>query len=118
MTVLYATEKVKLLEVKSYIDDNLSKDLSNLTLALQFGYSTTTLARHFKLLFNSPLGKYVVNQRMQKAHSLIAELAAPVSSIGSMVGYKNRSSFTRAFEKHFGYSPSELIEKKLREIAI
>jgi AraC-like DNA-binding protein len=52
--------------------------------------------------------------RMRRAESLIAETGKPLKKIGADLGYSDPAHFTRAFTRHFGYSPSRLRRRLLR----
>jgi AraC-like DNA-binding protein len=50
--------------------------------------------------------------RLQRAKQLLEQEKISVSEISYMVGYDLPNSFTRAFKKEFGVSPSEYLERK------
>ena len=55
-----------------------------------------------------PVFKYLQQIRLDKAHSLIKTRELSVQEVAWDVGYDSISSFSNAFEKKFGYRPSEL----------
>lgn len=91
--------------VRDYIDGNLDKDLKCLELASRFRYSDSTIRRQFKLLFRIPIGRYVLDKRMQLAYRLVMDQELSIAEIGCRVGYCNRSAFTTAFTRYFGVPP-------------
>ena len=50
--------------------------------------------------------KFIIKVRMKHAHDLAME-RFPVKEIAHLVGYTDIYQFSRAYKKHFGYSPSE-----------
>lgn len=93
--------------VRSFIGTHLEDKLSTSLLAKQFGISSTTLKRQFRLQFNQTIRDYIFEQRMLLAKQLITHTELPVSTIGTRIGYVEFSSFTRAFIKRFGHPPSQ-----------
>lgn len=50
----------------------------------------------------------VTLMRMERAKDLIKETALPIKGVCFKLGYSDPAHFTRAFQKHFGYPPSQL----------
>ena len=70
--------------------------------------SERQLARVFAASGTS-VGSTIIRARMQRAHSLLADPAhagESIAGIGVLVGYPSPSSFTHAYRRHFGRSPS------------
>ena len=106
--MLLSTDKKRLDEVKDYILNHIGEDLSLQALSERFAYSSITLRRQFFLLFRQSLSKFVLSTRMNKAYELIKENEVPVSLVGALVGYKDRSAFSHAFSKYYGQPPNQL----------
>ncbi|OAB48439.1 hypothetical protein PBAT_02065 [Paenibacillus antarcticus] len=66
---------------------------------------------HFTLTFTQRIGmspqQYVQRLRMDRAKKLLYDQSLMVSEISLTVGYPDLYSFSRAFKKHTGCSPSE-----------
>ena len=77
------------------------------SLARTAGLSRSSFMQRFtKVIGSSPL--VVLRQlRMKKAASLLKANVRSVEQIASSVGYKNRSSFSRAFRAIYGVDPME-----------
>lgn len=72
------------------------------------GVSRTTLARRFtELTGESPLG-YLTDLRMTLAADLLAEPGASVGAVARQIGYADAFSFSAAFKRERGISPSNL----------
>lgn len=66
---------------------------------------------HFRLLFHQHFGcsprKYLQRARLRRARELMVSTALTVSEISDRVGFETIHSFSRAFRKEEGISPSE-----------
>ena len=100
-----------LLEKINLAQDILLSDLENppsLTeLAHKIGTNTNTLKKEFKTQFGVPVFKYLQNERLKKAYHLIKHEQKTIQEAAWAVGYDSLGSFSNAFEKKFGYRPSQ-----------
>jgi AraC family transcriptional regulator len=62
--------------------------------------------RAFKQSFGLPPHRYLSSLRMEKATSLLADPATSVTQIAFNLGFSETSSFTSAFRKHTGLTPT------------
>lgn len=99
------------LEKINLAQEILLSDLENppsLTeLANRIGTNTNTLKIEFKAQFGVPVFKYLQNERLKKAYDLIKNERKPIQEAAWAVGYDSLGSFSNAFEKKFGYRPSQ-----------
>ena len=102
---LYEVDIDRLEKIKNHISSNLEKDLGIDVLASCFSLSRAKLQRQFSYYFNIPIHHFVKEQRMIRARQLLKEKAKSISQIAFLVGYKDRSSFSRAFTKFFKQNP-------------
>ncbi len=77
-------------------------------LAHQVGTNTNKLKRDFKAQFGVPVFKYLQNERLKKAYDLIKKEEKTIQEAAWAVGYDSLGSFSNAFEKKFGYRPSQV----------
>lgn len=103
-------EQERLEEICSYINSNLAKDLSIKTLAVHFSMSASTLRRRFFEAFNITLSEYVLRVRMYAAFVLLNHKKRSINDVAKVIGYKDRSSFSRAISNYFGCAPYELLK--------
>lgn len=89
-----------------YIKENPGKDLREKNVAALFQVSESTLRHHFKQQLGVAYHEFVETQRMAKAYQLLVEEGMLVKEAMYMTGYRNRSTFIRAFKKHFNTTPS------------
>ena len=102
------TERDKLYRAKEILINNLDNPPSLSELSLQIGLNSYNLKKNFKELFGVPVFKYLQNERLKTAHDLIRSQKSTVQEAAWHVGYDSLSSFSNAFEKKFGYRPSQI----------
>ena len=93
--------------VAEFIQEHLAEDISLATLAELVDLSLYHFARAFKLSFGVPPHRYHMARRMDRARSLLRGSALSVTQIGIQIGFRDTSSFTRAYRKFAGVAPSE-----------
>jgi len=93
--------------VASYIEEHLSEQVSLVRLAGLAHLSQHHFCRAFKQSFGLAPHQYHVQRRIERAKVLLAEGAASVTDVGLTLGYAQTSSFSVAFRKTTGWTPSE-----------
>jgi AraC family transcriptional regulator len=93
--------------VMEFIEEHLADDISLATLAELVDLSLYHFARAFKRSFGVPPHRYHMARRMDRARSLLQRSTFSVTQIGIQIGFRETSSFTRAFGKFAGVSPSQ-----------
>ncbi len=77
--------------------------------------SSSTLNRHFqKALGLGPIS-YLSNWRMIKAHKLIKHSEADLERVAELVGFSSARSLSKAFQRHYHCTPSELRDQQRRK---
>jgi AraC family transcriptional regulator len=93
--------------VLEYIENNLHTDLSLATISEIAFYSPFHLHRLFKAITQEPLNAYISRKRIEKsARQLIHHTKLSIFEIAIQNGFNSPSSFTRAFTKIYGQSPT------------
>jgi AraC family transcriptional regulator len=92
--------------VTAYIEDHLAEPISLATLAQLAGLSPYYFCRAFRQSLGLPPHRYHNHRRMECAKLLLAKPAPSVTDIGLTVGYSETSSFTAAFHKTTGLTPT------------
>jgi AraC family transcriptional regulator len=92
--------------VVSYIEEHVSESISLATLAQLARLSPYHFSRAFKQSFGVPPHRYHTNRRIELAKTLLEKRAFSVTDIGMRLGFSETSSFTAAFRKTTGLTPS------------
>jgi AraC family transcriptional regulator len=92
--------------VTAYIEDHLAEPIPLETLARLAGLSSYYFCRAFRQSLGLPPHRYHNRRRMERAKLLLAKPESSVTDIGLTVGYSETSSFTAAFHKTTGLTPT------------
>ncbi len=98
-------------QVVNYIHNHIDADLSLVRMADLVHYNPAYLSRLFKESMDINLYDYILRIRMNKAIELLLKSNDKVQDIAQAVGYDSSPSFTRAFRKYTGKTPSEYRER-------
>jgi len=93
-------------KVAQYIEEHLANEISLLSLAQLVQLSPFHFSRVFKQSFGMPPHRYLTWQRIERAKALLGERKLSVTEIGLDVGFSETSSFTAAFRKLTGETPT------------
>ncbi|MEA2866791.1 MAG: AraC family transcriptional regulator [Bradyrhizobium sp.] len=92
--------------VATYIEEHLADQISLTTLARLVYLSPHHFCRAFRQSFGAPLHRYQGSHRIERAKKLLMESASSMTEIGLAVGFRETSSFTAAFRKATGQTPT------------
>jgi AraC family transcriptional regulator len=93
--------------VVEFIEENLADNISLARLAQLIQLSPYHFCRAFKQSFGVPPHRYHTHRRIDRAKALLANRNESVTSIGMVIGFSETSSFTAAFRKVSGMTPTE-----------
>ncbi len=79
-------------------------------LAMRVGLNRNDLTEGFREAFGATPHAYVHLLRMKEARQMLQDGQLSISEVARRVGYEGYSSFSRAYNSHFGRSPS--VEKR------
>lgn len=101
--VMPRNERIR--EILRYIDAHLTEDLDIGQLAQTFFISKYHMMRLFRQETGTTIYLYVTQKRLMLARSLMDE-GMRATEACYRCGFRSYSSFTRAFSKHFGTTPT------------
>jgi AraC family transcriptional regulator len=92
--------------VTAYIEEHFAEQISLATLANLVRLSPYYFCRAFKQSFGMPPHRYHSSRRIEHAKSLLSKPASSVTDIGLTIGFSETSSFSAAFRKATGLTPT------------
>jgi AraC family transcriptional regulator len=92
--------------VADYIEEHLGEQVCLIRLAELARLSLHHFCRAFKQSFGMPAHQYQVQRRMEVAKMLLADRTTTVTDIALILGYAQTSSFSNAFRKTTGWTPT------------
>ena len=93
--------------VARYIEEHLADTIPLAVLANLLNLSSYHFCRVFKESFGVPPRRYHSNRRIERARTLLADPAKSVTETALALGFGQTSSFTAAFRRATGISPTE-----------
>lgn len=101
----YSSGKRVDIAISSYINKNLSADLSVDALCSKFNFSKSELYSLFKEYFNSSVADFVKKRRLNEALNLLESTTLPVNKIAEKCGIPDYNYFSKVFKREFNISP-------------
>jgi AraC-like DNA-binding protein len=101
-TMLY---RIKVRHVIHYVTSHLDEPLTLESLADMAGLNRTTFSRVHKTITGESPMRFVEERRMTRAGNFLEKTDLPVWRVGEAAGYKDPTTFHRAFRRHFGTTP-------------
>ncbi|HEY8400872.1 MAG TPA: AraC family transcriptional regulator [Cytophagaceae bacterium] len=101
------TENKRMQPILTFIDDNISEELTLELISNKFGLSERTLSRLFQATLKMSFLQYLKLLRIVRAIELILKTDYSISEIAYTVGYQSISSFSSAFYKLTNYRPTD-----------
>jgi AraC family transcriptional regulator len=92
--------------VAAYIEENFADEIPLATLAELARLSPYHFSRSFKRSFGMPPHRFHASRRIERAKQLLANRELPVTTIALDVGFSETSTFTAAFHRLTGQTPS------------
>ena len=92
--------------VSAYIEEHIAAQIPLATLARSVRLSSYHFCRAFKRSFGVPPHRYHNARRIEHAKTLLAQPARSVTEIALTVGFSETSSFTAAFRRATGMTPT------------
>jgi len=89
-----------------YVHQNIEKKFGIAEVASEVALSDSRLRAVFREMVGVPLGEYVLRSRMNRARSLLRSSTMNISEVAAACGFESLYSFSRAFKRRRGVSPS------------
>jgi len=91
----------------NYIEDHITDELDYGQIAEECFSSSFHFQRVFSILCGYTLGEYIRNRRLTLAGTELANTRGKVIDVAYKYGYDNPESFSKAFQKFHGITPSQ-----------
>ena len=91
----------------NYIEDHITEELDYEQIAKESFSSSFHFQRVFSILCGYTLGEYIRNRRLTLAGAELAKTREKVIDMAYKYGYDNPESFSKAFQKFHGITPSQ-----------
>ena len=96
-------------QVRDYVHDHLSEEITLQALAAQVHLSPYHFARQFKEATGLPPYQYVLRCRVEQAKILLTAGKHPISEVAQKVEFASQSHLTRHIKRAFGVTPGALL---------
>ncbi len=93
--------------VLTFIDENLTEEITPELCAQKCGYSLSNLQKMFRCTFHIGVSDYIAKRKLTAASKALLETDASVLDIALQYGYNSHEVFTRAFQRLWGVTPSK-----------
>lgn len=94
-------------KARNYIQENLSRDISQEEIANRLFICPSYLSRLFKKQTGENFTQYVTRIKMEKAVELLKDPTYKTYQVGEALGYKTPRYFSRLFRMQTGMNPSD-----------
>ncbi|WP_312370177.1 response regulator transcription factor [Lachnoclostridium sp.] len=101
-------------KAKTYIMENINRDISQEEVANQLFICSAYLSRLFKKQTGENFSQYVTRMKVEKAIELLKDPQYKTYQVSEALGYKTPRYFSRIFRMQTGMNPSEYRGKVLR----
>lgn len=91
----------------NYMEEHLTEEIDYEEIAKEAAFSSFYFQRFFSILCGMTIGDYIRSRRLTLAGSELRASDAKVIDIAMKYGYESPESFTRAFSRFHGVTPSE-----------
>lgn len=85
-----------------------SESITLAKLSEKYSYTPTYLSELLRQKCGKTFSELVLEQRMERAKTLLIHTKLPVSTISSMIGYGGTTEFYRKFKDYFSLTPREM----------
>ncbi len=94
-------------QILEYIEENITEDISPEDCAKKCGYSLSNMQKMFRCVFHIGISDYISRRRLTAAAKELIGSDASILDIALKYGYNSHETFTRAFVRLWGITPSK-----------
>jgi AraC family transcriptional regulator len=91
-----------------YIHTHLDRDLSLVEMAAVINISPTYFASLFKRAIGTSPHQYVIQQRVERAKTMLSKTDLAIADIALQVGFSSQSHLTQQFKRFTGVTPKQV----------
>ncbi len=106
--ILFDFNEAWKIDLLDFMENNFTEDMSLEEFATYTGRSLATFKRDFAKLSDQSPERWIIDHRLELAKKMLRDEGLLSKDVSSIVGFKNRSHFSQAFKRRYGYSPSEV----------
>lgn len=99
------------IDLVDFMEKNYMFNITMEKFGYQTGRSLTTFKRDFKKSFNTTPQKWLTTKRLELAYYYLQEKKRKPVDVYFEAGFENLSHFSFAFKKHYGYSPTHVLNQ-------
>lgn len=100
--------------ILAYISENIASDVSADRISAEIGISSSYLCRLFKRRTTMTLTRYVTEQRLALARSMLLQTDRTMLDIAMSCGFGSPSYFCRIFRENYGITPLEYRKSEIK----
>lgn len=110
---LSALDSQRIVAARRMIDERWREKLTLDAIARACGLNRAKLTRGFRDIFACTVADALTERKLGAARQMLIATDLPISSVGYQCGYLNNASFTRAFARQYGTTPSAVRAPRL-----
>ena len=95
------------IDILDYLNKNYMYELTMEEIASYTGRSLAAFKRDFKKISDLSPQKWLIQKRLEVAHSILRNENKSVTDVCEKVGFKNLSHFSKIYKKTFGHAPTQ-----------
>ena len=94
-------------DIIDYISWHICEPIRVSEIAGYYGYNEKYLTTFFKKMSGTPLKTYIINEKISRAKSLLADTNDTVAQIGYNLGFSDNHNFSSCFKRATGLTPTK-----------
>ena len=107
----------RIMKARAFIEERLHERLTLDRIARACGLNRTQLTKGFRELFRTSVADFFTEARLRHARHLLLTTDLMVGTVAARCGYGNNASFSRAYCRRFGSSPTATASTMLARLA-